>query len=217
MPQKNSSFTTQIQTTVALEYLLYLPPHYDSLNKWPLILFLHGRGERGSNLRMVKRHGLPKRLANGDDFPFIIVSPQCPAGSYWTEELDALNALLDHIVAEYKVETSRIYLTGMSMGGRGTWFLAGRTPERFAAIAPVCGAGLNWIAQERLGKLPVWIFHGDADDVVPAYEADNMARWLREAGGNVKLTIYPGVSHDSWTQTYNNPELYEWFLSHRRT
>src|SRR5690554_4370379 len=115
MPQKNSSFTTQIQTTVALEYLLYLPPHYDSLNKWPLILFLHGRGERGSNLRMVKRHGLPKRLANGDDFPFIIVSPQCPAGSYWTEEMDALNALLDHIVAKYKVDTSRIYLTGMSM------------------------------------------------------------------------------------------------------
>ncbi|MBZ0300434.1 MAG: prolyl oligopeptidase family serine peptidase [Anaerolineae bacterium] len=209
-------FSSEIRLRVDLNYLLYLPPDYESRESWPLILFLHGRGERGDDLEQVKLHGLPRRIAQGDHFPFIIVAPQCPASSYWTEELDALNALLDEVIAHYLVDSRRIYLTGLSMGGRGTWFLAGRYPERFAAIAPICGVGLNWQAQERLTNLPVWAFHGEADSVNPVTESINMIRWLREAGGNARLTLYPGVDHDSWTETYHNPELYDWFLSHSR-
>lgn len=214
MPQREQTFEKTITKQARLNYLLYLPPEYDSQESWPLIMFLHGRGERGNNLKLVRQHGPPKRIAEGDDFPFIVVSPQCPAGSYWTEELDALAALLDDIIASYNVNTRRVYLTGMSMGGRGTWFLAGRYPERFAAIAPVCGAGLSWIAVERLRNMPVWAFHGDADTVVPTYESENMVGWLRDVGNEARLTLYPGVGHDSWTQAYNTPELYEWFLSH---
>lgn len=216
MPQREQTFEKTITKQARLNYLLYLPPEYDSQESWPLIMFLHGRGERGSNLKLVRQHGPPKRIAEGDDFPFIVVSPQCPAGSYWTEELDALAALLDDVIASHKVDTRRVYLTGMSMGGRGTWFLAGRYPERFAAIAPVCGAGLNWIAVERLRNMPVWVFHGDADTVVPTYESENMVGWLRDVGNEARLTLYPGIGHDSWTQAYNTPELYEWFLSHSR-
>ncbi|MAS35721.1 MAG: phospholipase [Anaerolineaceae bacterium] len=209
-------FSGEIRRSFELNYLLYLPPRYDAQDSWPLILFLHGRGERGHDLEKVKVTGLPKRIADGDHFPFVIVMPQCPADSYWTEETEALNALLDHVIDNLKVDTTRVYLTGLSMGGRGTWFLAGRYPQRFAAIAPICGPGLGWFAQERLGKLPVWIFHGEADSVSPVSESENMARLLKQAGGNVRLTIYPGVDHDSWTQTYDNPELYKWFLSHSR-
>ena len=216
MPQQEHAFEKTITKHAKLDYLLYLPPDYEAQASWPLILFLHGRGERGADLALVQKYGLAKCIAAGDDFPFIIVSPQCPASSYWTEETDALAALLDEVIATYKADPQRVYLTGLSMGGRGTWFLAGRYPDRFAAIAPICGAGLNWFAVERLNKLPTWIFHGDADQTVPVYEAQNMAGWLREVGGNVKLTIYPGVDHDSWTETYNNPELYDWFLSHSR-
>jgi predicted peptidase len=206
-----------ITRTVRLNYLRYLPPDYTAQPAWPLILFLHGRGERGDDLDLVKLHGLPQRLANGDNFPFIITAPQCPSASYWTNELDELNALLDHLIETYPVDTTRIYLTGMSMGGRGTWFLAGRYPERFAAIAPICGAGLNWIAAERLAGMPTWIFHGADDDVAPVAASEEMAGWLHAAGNNqVRLTIYPGVKHDSWVHAYHNPELYDWFLRHRK-
>ena len=208
--------SADIRRTFELDYLLYLSPDHDSQAAWPLILFLHGRGERGSDLEQVKLHGLPRRIADGDDFPFVIVAPQCPAGSYWTLELEALNALLDDVLARYRVDPSRVYLTGLSMGGAGTWYMAGRYPERFAAIAPICGSGLRWIAQERLHDVPTWVFHGDADPTVPISESQTMVACLKEAGGDVRFTIYPGVGHDSWTQTYNNPALYEWFLSHQR-
>jgi predicted peptidase len=215
-PMQAKSFATEIKKPASLNYLLYLPPDYGSDVEWPLILFLHGRGERGSDLELVAKHGLPARLAAGDDFPFIIVSPQCPADSYWPEEVDALNALLDQIIAHYNVDTRRLYLTGLSMGGRGTWHLAARYPERFAAIAPICGAGNNWMARERLASMPTWIFHGDADPVVSVTESQRMDQLLREAGNTqVRLTIYPGVDHNSWTPAYNDPELYTWLLSHQ--
>jgi predicted peptidase len=207
-------FTGQITRSVSLNYLLYLPQDYDAQDSWPLILFLHGRGERGDDLELVKKHGLPKKLADGEHLPFVILAPQCPARSNWTEELDGLNALLDDAIASLKVDVSRVYLTGLSMGGSGTWFMAGRYPERFAAIAPICGAGLRWMAQERLLNTPAWVFHGDADPIVPIYYSETMVETLQAAGGNVRFTVYPGVDHDSWTVTYNNPKLYDWFLSH---
>ncbi len=213
MPQQPQTFEKVISQTVALNYLLYLPPDYDAQEKWPLILFLHGYGERGDDLDKVKANGLTKNIEQGQDYPFIIVSPQCPDTTVWPEQVSALDALLDEVIARHNVDTRRIYLTGLSMGGYGTWYLASRYPERFAAIAPICGGG-SWWMPERLKNTPTWVFHGDADDVVPLIESELMVQWLREAGNEVTFTVYPDVDHDSWTATYNNPKLYEWFMKH---
>jgi predicted peptidase len=217
MTQTPEHFEAQIIQTARLDYLLYLPPGYDSdpAQRFPLILFLHGSGERGSDLERLKLHGIPQKLENGLELPFIVVSPQCPADSHWTLHVEALNTLLDNIVARYRVDEDRLYLTGLSMGGAGAWMLAGAYPERFAAVAPIC-ARIVPLPLPRLKHLPIWAFHGDADEVVPVSEAQRTADGLNAIGGNVRLTIYPGVGHDSWSQTYSNPELYEWFLRYRR-
>lgn len=212
MSQTNQSFSAKVTVPAALDFLLYLPPDYDTQEQWPLIIFLHGYGERGSNLELVKKHGLPKRIEAGDDFPFVIVSPQCPDTTVWPVQVIELNALLDHVIQTYRIDTRRVYLTGLSMGGYGTWYFASRFPERFAAIAPICGGG-GWWMHSHLVNTPIWVFHGDADETVPLIESERMVDRIREAGGDVTFTVYAGVGHDSWTETYNSPELYEWFLS----
>ncbi|MCH5375960.1 MAG: prolyl oligopeptidase family serine peptidase [Planctomycetes bacterium] len=198
---------------VAFDYLLYLPDGYDDHESWPLILFLHGSGERGDDLNQVKKHGPPKILESRKDFPFIVVSPQCPAGRRW-EPFD-LTALLDDVVSRYKVDEDRIYVTGLSMGGFGTWALAARTPDRFAAIVPICGGGEPGWAR-RLSKIPVWVFHGAKDTAVPIERSEEMVKALQAAEGNVQFTIYPEAGHDCWTETYDNPKLYEWLLQQKR-
>lgn len=215
--QSEEMFQKEITRTVGLRYLLYLPKGYggSAEQKWPLMLFLHGAGERGSDIELVKKHGPPKLAEQGKDFPFIVVSPQCPSGTWWTEELDALMALLDEVESRHRVDPNRVYLTGLSMGGFGSWALGCRHPERFAAIAPICGGG-EWFLADRLKNVPVWVFHGAKDPVVPLRESTEMVEALKRAGGNVQLTVYPEAQHDSWTETYDNPKLYEWFLSHRR-
>ena len=214
--QSEKMFQKQITKDVSLRYLLYLPKDYgEKGKKWPLMLFLHGAGERGSNIEVVKKHGPPKLIERGEDLPFIIISPQCPAGTWWTELPDELMALLDEVEAKHAVDPNRIYLTGLSMGGFGSWALGIRHPERFAAVVPVCGGGERYLA-ERLKDTPVWVFHGAQDQVVPLRESVEMVESLKKAGGDVKLTVYPEAGHDSWTETYDNPELYEWFLSHRK-
>lgn len=215
--QQPERFARDVVKRLALNYLLYLPDAYaqDPTREWPLILFLHGSGERGDDLELVKRHGLPRIVEARPDFPFIVVSPQCPSQSNWTEQLEALLALLDHVLASQRVDRSRVYLTGLSMGGFGTWALARRAPDRFAALAPICGGGDPHRLQV-LKAIPVWAFHGSQDDVVPLSSTVNMVEALRRLGGNVKLTVYPDANHDAWTETYDNPELYRWFLSHRR-
>lgn len=217
--QQEREFKTQIVITVRLGYLLFLPKGYaeNSDQKWPLILFLHGMGERGDNLERLKVHGIPKIVEQQEDFPFIAVSPQCPDTSFWSAEpeVEALNALLDKIISEYAVDEDRIYVTGLSMGGFGTWSLAMAYPERFAAIAPICGRGDPKKAHV-LKDMPVWVFHGAKDEVVPPENSEEMVKALKESGGSVKYTLYPEAGHDSWTETYNNPRLYEWFLEHKR-
>ncbi|WP_374711977.1 carboxylesterase family protein [Symbiobacterium terraclitae] len=215
--QHDRSFTRVIQKQVGARYLLFLPEGYgaDPAQRWPLILFLHGAGERGSDLSLVKRHG-PPRLAEERpaDFPFIVVSPQCPEGETW--DADVLLALLDEVCATYAVDEERIYLTGLSMGGMGAFDLALTAPHRFAAVAPICGAGNPLRVRPEHAVLPFWVFHGDQDEIVPPAMSAQMVEALRAVGAPVKFTLYPGVAHDSWTQTYANPELYQWFLQHRR-
>jgi predicted peptidase len=214
--QQSQKFEKKITTTVSCNYLLFLPEDYGKKRQsWPLMVFLHGAGERGSVLNKVKVHGPPKIVKNRKDFPFIVVSPQCPEGDWWTEKVEVLINLVDDISARYKVDKKRIYLTGLSMGGYGTWALASAYPERFAAIAPICGGGSR-IMSLRLKDIPIWVFHGAKDQVVPLEESEEMVNAIRKRGGDVKFTIYPDAGHDSWTESYNNQELYDWFLEHSK-
>jgi predicted peptidase len=199
---------------VAMNYLLYLPKDYAEKESWPLLLFLHGAGERGNDLDRVKVHGPPKLIAAGKEFPFIVVSPQCPNNQWWQPH--ELASLLDEIVEKYAVDPDRIYVTGLSMGGFGTWSLAGFSPERFAALVPICGGGDPFIAR-RFGRTPVWVFHGAKDSVVPLAASEKMVEAVKASNGNVKFTVYPEAGHDSWTAAYDDPELYTWLLEQKRT
>ena len=222
--QKPQKFERTITKNLKADYLLFLPKSYDAggTNCWPLILFLHGAGERGTNLQTITVHGPPKMVKKNPDFPFIVVSPQCPHNEWWSNEV--LMNLLDEVAAKHKVDTNRIYLTGLSMGGFGTWSLGTAHPERFAAIAPICGGGekINILLSSRtktqaLKTLGVWAFHGAKDTVVTVDESERMILALRKAGcRDVRLTVYPEAQHDSWTETYDNEMLYEWLLIHER-
>ena len=220
-PQTAEHFEVEQKQILAADYLLFLPADYDanSDRRWPLILFLHGAGERGSNPWLITKYGPPKMVAHDKKFPFILVSPQCPPGKIWSNDL--LLALLDDVTKKYAVDTRRIYLTGISMGGFGTWSLGLSHPEKFAAIAPICGGG-DFITPHLADKtwlttLPVWAFHGAKDPIVPMEESARMVGLLRRLGAKeVKFTVYPEAQHDCWTKTYANPELFAWFLKHSR-
>ena len=212
--QQAKHFEKEVNVKVKIDYLLYLPVGHGSDQKfWPLVLFLHGAGESGDDLNKVKKHGPPKLIEQGKNFPFIVVSPQS-RGRGW--DPPTLNAMLDDIIANYKVDRDRIYLTGLSMGGFGTWALAAAHPEKFAAIAPICGGG-NPADAKKLKDLPIWVFHGAKDSVVRPGQSEVMVKALKDAGAeNVKFTLYPDANHDSWTVTYDNPEFYEWLLKQKR-
>ncbi len=201
--------------TIEMQYLLYLPPAYDSSEEqWPLLLFLHGAGERGDNLELVKVHGPPKMIAQGKDFPFVVVSPQCPKDEWWS--VDALNDLLNEIVETYRIDTARIYVTGLSMGGYATWGLACTYPERFAAVVPICGGGDSAKAPLMKG-VPTWVFHGAKDEAVPLQQSQEMVDALKAAGGNVRFTVYPKVGHvEAWQNAYSDLALWEWLAKQRR-
>jgi len=200
-----------------LPYLLFLPEEYgeEPDRKWPLILFLHGAGERGDDLDVLREYGPAKEAEKNPEFPFICVSPQCPDDELWLGLLEELKTLLDQVVSTYSVDQDRVYLTGFSLGGFGAWAMAMIYPESFAAMAPICGGGME-SGIEEMKDIPVWAFHGEDDEAVPVEVSRSIVKALQEAGGQAKLTVYPGVDHDSWSQTYENPELYEWFLSQRR-
>jgi len=210
--QTAHNFQKEIKLTLTANYLLYLPKDYSESNEpFPLVLFLHGAGERGNDLEKVKVHGLPRLVNEGKEFPFIVVSPQCPDLMLWNT--DVLISLLDEIESNYRVDKNRIYITGLSMGGHGTWSLALAEPNRFAAIAPVCGWA-DTTKANTISHLPIWVFHGAKDNVVPVQASESMVNALKNFGSEVKLTVYPEANHDSWSETYNNEELYKWFLEH---
>lgn len=209
------SFTRTISKVVGLKYVIHLPDGYDpdSGKEWPMILFLHGAGTRGDDLKMISDDVPFVYAQNTKGYPFILVGPQCPADEMWSS--DALNSLIDEVESLYHVDKSRIYLTGYSMGGSGTWNMAMDYPERFAAVAPLCGRA----APPKLVKIahkPVWVFHGNKDDVVSFENSEVMVNCLKEMqADHVKFTVYEGAGHDVWTETYSRPELYEWFLNYR--
>lgn len=217
-----------------LKYLLSVPEGQPDKNGWPLLLFLHGAGERGSDLEKVKVHGPPKLI---NKFPqlknAIVISPQCPSGSWWIPS--TLMALVKEVVKSHnnKIDKNRMYITGLSMGGYGTWNLISKNPNYFAAAAPICGGGsvrsLRNVLSindsetfkledlKRAKELPIWVFHGSNDTVVPQSKSEVLVEALKEAGNKLlKFTSYKGVGHDSWTKTYNNPDFYKWLFSHRR-
>ena len=204
---------------IDLKYLFYLPKDYYNAKKiaWPLILFLHGMGERGNDLELVKIHGIPKIVKTQKDFPFIAVSPQCPTEYVWRDKkmLQAVESLILKIIKNYRIDKTRVYVTGLSMGGYGTWALAARRPELFAAAVPICGGG-DPATVNVLKNLPIWVFHGGLDKVVLPEESEKMVRALEKDGGKVRYTLYPEAYHDSWTETYDNPALYDWMLSKRK-
>ena len=212
--QVEQRFTGKRNPKAELGYLLYLPEDYDNKENVPLLLFLHGSGERGvGNLPLVRKHGPPK-IVDSKPLPFVVVSPQCPANQRW--DAAVLTELLDEIVAMYRIDRRRIYLTGLSMGGSGTWSLAASDPSRFAAIAPICGRG-DLESAGKFAGLPTWIFCGAKDREQTVQNARDMAAAIKAADGPAKLTIYPDLPHDCWTVTYDNPGFYTWLLSHRKS
>jgi dienelactone hydrolase len=197
------------------KYLLYLPEGYtsDTAARWPLMIFLHGSGERGDDLSKVKVHGPAKLIEHGRKFPFIVVSPQAAMQNGWRVEV--LKGMLDDLKKKYRVDNARVYMTGLSMGGYGTWAFASKYPDDLAAIAPICGGGDPEEAW-KIRRLPVWCFHGAKDDVVPPSESQKMVDALKKYNANVKYTLYPDANHNSWDSAYGNDSLYSWLLSHKK-
>lgn len=197
-------------------FLCYLPSGFQEETKLPLLIFLHGAGERGTDLELVKKHGPPKLIDQGEDFPFVVISPQCPLDQWWAmqENINGVTQLTEHIQSEYSVDLERTYLTGMSMGGYGTWAAAASYPDLFAAIIPICGGADLAIAADLKG-MPTWAFHGRDDDIVPLIRSEEIVDEVSKIGGDARLTIYDNVQHDSWSVTYANRDIYDWLLSHK--
>jgi poly(3-hydroxybutyrate) depolymerase len=211
-PQQAASATVPF----SVNYLLFLPKSYSAKgNPVPLIVFLHGAGEGGSDLNKVKKWGPPAIVEKNPDFPFMVVSPQAPEGMGWN--IDLLKGMLDDVLARYNVDRHRVYLTGLSMGGFGTWTLAMRYPQYFAAIAPICGGGSPQ-SIANLRDVPTWVFHGKKDETVPERASAMLVDALKTAGGNVKYTVLPEGGHvDSWVYAYDMKSgLFDWFLRQRK-
>jgi predicted peptidase len=216
--QTPQNYTGDFVLKINYRYLLSKPEGYeaDAVKKWPLVIFLHGAGERGNDLEMLKKHGPPKLIAAGQKFPAVIASLQCEPDNLWNPH--GVKAVTDHLIKTERIDTSRVYLTGLSMGGFGTWETAFEHPDTYAAIAPICGgAGVRWIMTKRIKHIPAWIFHGDKDTAVPVENSQKIYNALKKIEAPVKLTIYPGVAHDSWTQTYDNPEFWKWLFEQKRS
>ena len=202
-----------------IKYVVYVPPAYDPSKPNPTIISLNGKGECGTDgFRQVFHLGGAIMLSM-EKWPFIILFPQKQYALEeweehpWEDQDDMVMAILKKSEAEYKIDKSRLYLTGLSQGGHGTWALAAKHPDLFAAIAPICGWGDQSMAS-KLGKMPIWTFHGDADTTVLPDKSQEMVNWIKEAGGSPKFTVYPGVGHNSWDKAYREENLPEWFLEH---
>ena len=247
-------------TGTTREYWLYLPPGYETDDErlWPVMLFLHGGGERGEDPKKVLELGPLKETSSGRDLPFLILGPQMPARrsggsapsaqpperpepwpagvrkpmrretlgaerswgrlgppSGWHESEQDLLAIVDATLSDYRGDPDRVYLTGLSYGGFGCWYMASHYPDRWAAVAPMCGAGALDEVQQ-IGQTPVWLFQGGRDDLVLPEWSVATADALDQSGGSVRVTVHEDLSHDCWTRVYGGQDLYDWLLSHAR-
>lgn len=220
------------------QYKVYAPADWSKDKKWPVILYLHGAGERGDDNTAQTRVGLGPALARQSGLSAIVVLPQCPRGRWWpeTEMQELALATLNRSISEFNGDPERVYLTGISMGGYGTWAIARTNPDKFAALAPVCGGvrpppgfpaqlstgeataeGDPYLAvAQKVARTPVWVFHGDEDRAVPVSESRKMVEALKSIGGNVRYSEYAGVPHNSWDRAYGEPEFFKWLLAQRR-
>lgn len=211
-----------------LNYRLLKPADYDKSQKYPLVLFLHGAGERGDDNTAQLVHGVGDFTSddNRQAFPCFLLAPQCPKGSSWwnskrpadnpptgpTEPTQLVIELLDALPREFSIDSKRLYVTGLSMGGYGTWDLIQRFPQKFAAAAPICGGGDEQQAS-KLVRIPIWVFHGGKDEGVRPELSQKMVAGIRKAGGHPLYTEYPGVGHNSWARTYSNPLFMTWLFA----
>lgn len=221
------------QGEAALPYRLMKPAAVEAGKTYPLVVFLHGAGERGDNNQAQLMHGVGDfaSAANRAKYPCYLIAPQCPTRRRWvevdwsakthrmpeqaSEPGGMVLTVIDQLCKEFPIDKSRIYLTGLSMGGYGTWDLLARKPELFAAGVPICGGGDEKQAA-RLVKMPIWAFHGDKDTAVRPERSRNMIAAIKKAGGNPKYTEYAGVGHNSWTQTYRDPDLFAWLFAQKK-
>jgi len=215
-------FQTIVPKTYDLPYQIYFPTNYGdgSQKNWPLILSLHGTAARGIDPNLILKNDLPATIEAGVEYPFIVISPLCPADTWWSDQLPALDLLLKEVCDRYRVDLDRIAVTGVSMGAYGVWHLGVTYPDRFAALVPVSG-GAAWFYgfPERVRTLryvATWIFHGASDPIMPLREATTLSDELRAAGNTSRMTIIPDGGHDIWKQVYRMPELVQWLLEQRR-
>lgn len=207
-------------------YSLYVPPEYTHERAWPVILFLHGGGERGADGLLPSEVGIGTAIRRHREwFPAIVVIPQCAANDVWWSEAMMSRALrcVEGVSREYHLDAERLYLTGLSMGGAGTWHLGARATQYFAALVPICGfielgpsSGLEPRVAQQLRGVPIWVFHGALDDRVPATKSREMVAALRAVGGNVQYTEYPEGGHNVWDQAYADPALWRWLFAQRK-
>jgi len=202
-------------------YLTYLPVDYniDTLQNWPLIIYLHGGSDRGSNLKKLYSSGIPDQIYRGRNFPFVIISPQCPENIRWETE-NWFEPFFKEIIIKYKIDTNRVYLTGFSLGGAGTWYLAAKYPDKFAAIAPISGFTSHSDFLDKnisnLFDIPIWAFHGKIDNVVPYEETERIVKKLEKRNHQIKLTVEPNVGHLIHWIIYPDQYLYDWFLKYSK-
>jgi predicted peptidase len=213
-PDRPAASSQTAEVLGGMRCLFHRPAAYESRPDWPVILFLHGAGERGRDVELVRREALPRILETLPDFPFVVVSPQEEKDRPWTA--DGLAALLDEVVSRYRVDRARVYATGLSSGAVTALELAIRYPRKIAAVAAVTASAIP-SGLCAMKDVPVWIFHNAGDERVPVSRAKRLARELESCGAVVELTIYPRDGHDAWTETYQRQDLYEWMLSHRKT
>lgn len=213
-PQSAQSFTRNVTVSVSGRYQVALPEGYETgTGSYPLLLFLHGAGERGDDLDRAGIHGPLKEIRKGRKLPFIVVVPLCPADQPWDPLM--LTGLLDEVESRWRVDPDREYVTGLSLGGFGTYTLAATSPRRFAAIAPIAGWASRWIAS-TIKDIPIWSTHGDADLAVPLDQETPLIAALKEAGADVRFDVVEGGGHDVWSDVYAGEAFYKWLLEHRR-
>jgi predicted peptidase len=192
-------------------YLLYLPKDYSATKaSYPLIIYLHGGSQRGNDLTKLKTYGLPQQVDKSKDFPFIIASPQCPDGKFWSTD-NWFEPLYDELTTKYRVDPKRIYLTGISIGGYGTWQTAVAYPDKFAAIVPLCGGCDDSTQVCTIKHIPIWTFHGTADNVIPINETEQLVKRLEQCGGHVKFTRLENEGHGI-QYLYEDKSIYDWLL-----